>query len=191
MTDALSYLRQRTRAQHAELEGIPVFSAIMQSTVSIDDVSRLLRVLYRFHAAHEAPLRRLLANSAAAPLYLPRQAVLANCLQGLGCTLPEPPPQTLDLSSLAYGLGALYVIEGSTLGGSLIARHCCKMLPASVHPHLTYFSSLAENVGQHWQAVTTSLCLLLTEPEAQSQAGDSACAVFSTLQDLARQTEST
>nr|GFC70870.1 hypothetical protein [Tanacetum cinerariifolium] len=75
-------------------------------------------------------------------------------------TCPDMPP----LGTWPQLLGAMYVVEGSTLGGQVIARQLAK----SNIPMRSYFSGYAERTGPLWKV----FCQLLTQeatPENEAE----------------------
>lgn len=61
------------------------------------------------------------------PRGAPRTALLADDLAQLG--MPMPPPLPFALPDEASAWGALYVVEGSRLGGAMLARQVGQGLP--------------------------------------------------------------
>jgi heme oxygenase len=117
-------LRAATRAIHRRLHRHPALAAAARGEIDLDDYRQLLRRLYGFHRAFEnvyagaAQRLQLVAGS--------RAELIALDLAALGamradisrlplCALRQP-------SGEPAALGALYVIEGSALGGALIAQ---------------------------------------------------------------------
>ena len=60
-------------------------------------------------------------------------------------------------SSRAAILGAAYVLEGSTLGGQIIARHLTATLQLTGTDGRRFFSSYGERVGSQWQEFRAEL----------------------------------
>lgn len=125
-------LREATAAAHERLHGIPVFLALAEGRLDRPAYAGLLRRLLGFHAAVEAalaaapPLARYgidLAARRRAPLL---QADLAH----LGLPAEAPLAPVPAFPGAAEALGALYVTEGSTLGGRQLARGLDHLLPA-------------------------------------------------------------
>lgn len=57
----------------------------------------------------------------------------------------------------AQFLGALYVMEGSTLGGRFLARHVVAELGEAYGPATRYFQGHGEQTGSMWREVTARL----------------------------------
>ena len=63
-------------------------------------------------------------------------------------------------------LGAMYVVEGSTLGGQQIARHVDEALGMDANRGAAYFRGYGERTAEMWQAFKA----VLTEvPDAESE----------------------
>jgi heme oxygenase len=128
-------LRTGTRDLHDSIEANPRFSRLMAADLTRGEYINLLVRLFGHHVAAEAAL------ALAAPLLPPglqlerrlrRTALLANDLGQLGlapatiAALPRCPVAPCDTAEDAWG--QLYVLEGSALGGQLIARHLAATL---------------------------------------------------------------
>ena len=72
--------------------------------------------------------------------------------------LPRASPAVLpDLPTFAHALGALYVIEGATLGGRLILRDLEPRIGASIAGATRFFGGRGEAVGPMWQSFRVAL----------------------------------
>ncbi|MBG0797772.1 biliverdin-producing heme oxygenase [Methylocystis sp. L43] len=118
-------LRAATRETHQRLHRHSGLSAAARGAIGLDDYRQLLMRLYGFHLAfentHASAMQKLgfIASS--------RAELIALDLAALGimrfdvCRLPQC-AALRQPSSEACALGALYVVEGSALGGALIAE---------------------------------------------------------------------
>jgi heme oxygenase len=147
---SLSALRLQTAENHARLEkSLDLFA-------SVYTISQYTAHLVKLHS-WLAPLEAALDNSPAVhalPLDWPNRRKLATLekdLAYLGATrrppLPAPPCR-----SAAEALGALYVLEGSMLGGQVICRHYADLLGLSPERGLAYFSGYGALTGPRWRA---------------------------------------
>jgi heme oxygenase len=72
--------------------------------------------------------------------------------------LPRASPALLpDLPTFAHALGALYVIEGATLGGRLILRDLEPRLGAPIAGATRFFGGRGEAVGPMWRSFRAAL----------------------------------
>ncbi len=134
------YLRQETRADHAAVD--TAFAAF--DLASPGDYGRFLTAHARVLPRAEA----LTNPGALLPDWRGRQEALRQDLEVLG--LPEPEPLPFELpAGIAPRWGAVYVLEGSRLGGAVLARTVRQGLP------LAYLS--AGHSGGSWQRLMAAL----------------------------------
>jgi heme oxygenase len=146
-------LRTETRAAHEAIEAALNLDASLASPQAYRD---LLARVYAFHAGWEPVLAALIGD----PVFLdPRRKLdlLAADLAHLGLTpaqisalAPRPPAPPLTTLSQAYG--ALYVLEGSTLGGQLISRQVAERLGFGPDDAAHYYNAYGRSVGARWRA---------------------------------------
>jgi heme oxygenase len=120
---------------------------------------RYRRLLERFHGFHAELEPRLDAWHVAEPVldWPPRRKLpgLRADLARLGVShaavaqLPRC-PDVPRVDSTADALGALYVVEGATLGGTLIVRHL-RTEPLVPHGAVDFFGSSGADVGRRWR----------------------------------------
>jgi heme oxygenase len=139
VTSLRERLRHATRELHAALDSDPLSAALLSADVTIDTYRRFLERTYGFLA----PLERQLAaaplaeEQAACGLALSdRTPLLRADLAALGAdtvaidTLPTM-AALADVSRRGHALGMRYVVEGSAMGGLVIAQHVGKRLGVS------------------------------------------------------------
>jgi heme oxygenase len=63
--------------------------------------------------------------------------------------------QLPPMLNIEDGIGCLYVLEGSTLGGQLIARELSRKFRIDQHSGAAFFQSYGENVGSMWIQFST------------------------------------
>lgn len=95
----------------------------------------------------------------------------------------------LDLEFLATfnrALGCLYVLEGSTLGGTIISKHFSQKLGLTPDRGLAYFTSYAERTGEMWRRFQKALSDYVEQSpnpkEISEEIVQSACQVFELLE---------
>ena len=168
-------LRRETRQAHDSLDAsLDLIGPMLR-------LPQFIRLLGRFHALHrvvEPTLAALLEPSLLAGRG--KLAALEHDLRVCGAdpidvvTLAGPnlPP----LINRAAALGALYVIEGSTLGGRVIARHLrqAHVIPTDAFRYLEIYDGHA---GEMWRNVCRALDTVC-DPDDANHSVRSAIAMF-------------
>lgn len=97
-------------------------------------------------------------------------------LADLGLSIPPALPVP-DFASTPEILGALYVIEGSRLGGAMLARQVPRDLPCRF---------LSDNDSSRWRSLIALIELELLSPATQAAALSAARATFALFEAAAR-----
>lgn len=148
----LARLRTETRAAHEALEAqVP----LTDPGLTLDDYAAVLRGF----SAVVLPLERRLAElDLPAGLEWPtreRSNLLRRDLADLHAEAAAPAHSWTDLTP-AGALGACYVLEGSTLGGQVIARHL-RRLDLTPERGARYFAGHGADTGPRWKAFMAAL----------------------------------
>ncbi len=158
-TSIAQVLKQETKAAHEAIEQNDMMRCLMQNDLSVAHYIAVLEKKYTYYMALEPIIAPYLKNIGFD--YEPRKkAHLAyQDLLGLGRqdtairNLPTCSNHYLpSITCAAQAIGVLYVLEGSTLGGQMIARHLKQVLPTDLHAHTCFFAGYPkEEVGKMWQ----------------------------------------
>jgi heme oxygenase len=147
-------LRHATRSAHDRIElALPFFDAGLTRTRYV----RVLQALYGFYAPVE-PLCELVVGASGAALELRTRrklALLGADLAVLGHTRRDlealPTCRALPTMTLAsQALGVLYVLEGATLGGQIIARRLHDFLGIDAVGGAAFFGCYGERTREMW-----------------------------------------
>ena len=158
----LGKLKEATKEQHKNLEGTV---NVMDEMFSMDNYKNLLAKFYRFYSGIEPELAKLnwseVKHNFDDRLKLPKiEKDLAN-LGILDQVKKELSPwdSLPSLDSHAKAFGALYVIEGATLGGQVIKRHLEQHLKITPENGGKFFSGYGEMTGKMWKefCMTTTI----------------------------------
>ena len=180
-------LRLHTRAQHERIEAA---LNIPDSIRNRDDYARLLAAFYGFHVPLETALLQHEASLSAVGVKLSarRRAhkARADLLSLYGgseaiqkLTLCPLPPA---LPTWRHALGSLYVVEGSTLGGQIIARQLHRHLNLQAAAQLRFFSAYGSRTGTMWRAFVAALNRLNLAAEDAAHVLQGAEATFEALE---------
>ena len=146
----ISRLREATAADHEAVEGsVPLVSPDLNRLGYIAVLERLHGIVaaWESYAQARAPewMRPYLDERR-------RLALLDRDLLVLGRVPPDGDrPEMPTLNGDAALLGAAYVMEGSRLGGQLIARHVEKQLGLRSGEGDAYFVGFGDSTGAKWK----------------------------------------
>ena len=123
-------LRAATAEAHERLHHLPAFAALAAGGLDRAAYADLLGRLLGFHEPMEAALAACLGDAAFGLdlRALRRAPLLHGDLDTLGASAALPRAPTPEFASPAAAMGALYVTEGATLGGRLLARGLDRLL---------------------------------------------------------------
>jgi heme oxygenase (biliverdin-IX-beta and delta-forming) len=146
-------------------EALPDYNAVEQSVPLMDeelDVDTYVSCLLKLHGIIAAWEEWAAANAPAwiQPLLAVRRRgqLLMLDLMWFGVdTSGEARPTLPEMRDTASLLGAMYVMEGSTLGGQLIARHVELVLGLTAGRGNAYFRGHNERTGQLWKEFCDAL----------------------------------
>ncbi len=153
-------LRAATDALHRATERQFALERRIASRAGYRD---LLAALYGFHAPLEAALRRIgWSENPGLEQRFCKTRWLAADLRALGVTdaAIHALPHCGDLPALASpsaGFGALYVVEGATLGGQLIVKQLAQRLGIGHEAGGYFFASYGPQIGPMWRSFVAAL----------------------------------
>lgn len=170
-------LRSETRAAHDAIERDLDWE---RRVSTIDGYRQLLARFYGFHRTWEPAIAASIDDES---FVGPRRKLplLEADLLHLGMTptaiekIPEP-DLLIRPRTRAEALGSMYVLEGSTLGGQLIARRVAEKLGLKPGAGLSYHCAYGDAVGPMWQAFRARLGEL--SPSEEDEAIGSANTTF-------------
>jgi len=171
-------LRQETEADHHNVEGVV---PLMRQGLNAAEYVQCLQRIYGVVAAWEERASEI-GPEWLQPSLLARQRrpLLELDLAWFGVAEKEDGrPMLPEMNDLPSFFGAMYVMEGSTLGGQLIARHVEVALHLSEGQGSSYFRGHGSQTGPLWKEFCEMLKLRI--PDEQTDAVVvSAKAMFST-----------
>lgn len=161
----LEQLKSDTLANHQQLEKKLI--AQLKGMQSPSDYIRILQVFYSYFGALEDKIDQFIGFDQLGD-YADRRKTssIKNDILSLQGDVPEKaaPEHLPELDNAFQAFGALYVIEGSTLGGQVISKMISKQLTLASDEGLSFFKSYGENTMLMWERFKTVL-----ENQANSQ----------------------
>ncbi len=172
-------LRAATAEVHARLHRHAGFASIQNGTIDLVAYRQLLIRLYGFHVSFEA----VMGISSERSAWL--QDDLAAVSIG-GQPTPAKIPRCTALAGFdtpAGRLGALYVVEGSTLGGRHLARQLDHLLGSTGSAGRRFFLGRGIDTTTAWNAFLARMTSSTRTPAARRQTVAAAVRTFSIFQD--------
>jgi heme oxygenase len=172
LATARNALREATAASHQRLHHLPSFASLAAGRLDRPGYVRLLERLLGFHAPIEATIASALAdeNFGLDLSRCRRSHLLVQDLRVLGagdsCSPPSRPMVDRPaLTSAAEAMGWLYVVEGSALGGRLLARHLDHVLPPHDASGRLFLLAGGDSAHISWREVCQAVDVCGLEPE--------------------------
>ncbi len=157
----LGHLKNKTATHHQIAEKKNLAKHIIDHTITTDQYKELLKKNYRVYSAVETYLdtnKNLLCSNLQSFISLEKSKALKKDLDTFSIDLTPISDAGIGLPANVGSLtGALYVMEGSMLGGLLIAKHLkkCRNLSSNLTHH--FFEGNPEYHTRRWK----SLCKIL------------------------------
>jgi heme oxygenase len=150
----LARLKSETARLHARAEEL---MPTLDELVVADHYAACVRSMHGFHAAWEPAIWATpgVADVIAEARERRKLPLLAADLAALRLTPALPARFDAELTC-ATALGALYVLEGASLGGQVIARHLRSNVRGDT-PSMRYFTSYGERTGAMWKSFGSAL----------------------------------
>lgn len=185
-------LRDATHAAHVRLNRHGLLAGLVKPKYSHASYARVLVAYYHFYRALEPAIDGYLAHAGVDFDYGVRRKTgwLAHDLRALGIDpdapawLPPHPPAGAAIASTAQLVGTLYTIEGSTLGGQLIARQLALNLGLTPANGALFFHGYGEHTQARWTHFLNFMEAQCAGSAERAVAAGSACATFAAMEAL-------
>lgn len=170
-----NYLKEKTANYHNEIEAKLESNKLFDGTFSDENYYKMLQVNHQFLKVYENAIKDFLTTKdidVLAQTNFDKTALIEKDLQELNLNNLAFETEA-NLSNRAEAFGALYVIEGSMLGGNVIAK-TLKKYPNLEHKSFNYFGHYGENLGQSWKTFLAYINEEFTTEEELNQAFEGA-----------------
>lgn len=145
-------LKEQTKALHDQVEEKMKSQKIMDRSFSLQEYHQLLRSNYYFLLEFEDAVFANISNETKVKLQSDERRklpVITKDLAGFE-DLENSHSKDISIKNEAEALGILYVMEGSTLGGNIIAKNLAKN-PTFDEVSFHYFGFYGEKTGPLWK----------------------------------------
>lgn len=164
------YLKKKTEIYHKEIEEKLESNKLFNSTFTDKNYYKMLQVNHVFLKSYEDSIKQFLTEKDLKNLALTKLnklQLIEKDIQELGIE-PQMANKQFELESRAEAIGVLYVIEGSMLGGNVIAK-TLKKYPFLENKSFNYFGHYGENLGQAWKNFINYINQEFTTEEEKQQ----------------------
>ena len=180
-------LKNDTGIAHKQLEKSACFKRLFADDYQISEYAQLLGYFYGYFSAIEPVLFTDLPQEYHSGLqYRTKIDLLRQDLAFLSTNADALPfCETLpELTSFAQKMGALYVLEGSLLGGRVIGRHLTSHFGADIVSALNFYHCYGENLDRQWRGFAEFMMHYFDNQNDQviNEVIEAANAAFTTLQ---------
>ena len=175
-------LKSFTGIEHKETEKLLIER--IKSIHSTEDYILLLKIFYGYFAPVEQQIRRFLTSNELADLHERRNVSrIKDDLRELGYEQNIPVSTDLPtIESYCHAAGAMYVQEGSTLGG----RHIARMISGKIEnaaQSLSFFEGYKEKTDVMWNSFKSFINNRFAEEEEAIQVMEGARQTFVKMKD--------
>jgi heme oxygenase len=151
----IEQLREHTAQLHQDLERV-LIPVIKQANTPAAYI-KLLQLFYGYYYPLEQYIAAHIDTTFPGGFENRRKAAqLLQDIQAMNGTLPDPCPTCSDIPEIhdnAQALGAMYVLEGSTLGGQVICQIIQRNLQVpEVNHALSFFNGYGEETRAKWDS---------------------------------------
>lgn len=176
----LAHLKSATAGHHARVEAA---MPSLDQLATPGGYAAALRALHGFHAAWEPAIWRTPGVAEAGMDGGRRKLPLLQAdLRALAVEPCAPGAPPARLAGAAEALGALYVLEGATLGGRIIHRHTAGVLGVTPEQGAAYYQGYGDETGARWKAFGQALTRFADETGTASRVVAGAVACFAALE---------
>jgi heme oxygenase len=186
-------LKNATAKSHDELELLMFVGEIMNKTLTSEQYKSLLITNYLVHSEYEGNIHQMLNDTLKNDLQIEKRSKLESLkldLEEAGINSAQIDREFVDLPLLNFNyssmLGAMYVLEGATLGGNVIYKKL--MLNSNLTDlgyKFHYYSVYAADLMPHWISFVKTINI--APQVSEDQAAEGASSMFNAIATISKQ----
>jgi len=155
--ELMSYLKESTNERHLQIRAGALAQKIMDGELTLDEYQILILANYWFHGYLEAVITKVLSPDQLIALEYDKRAKASYAeeeLIALGIS-PSAIPEALNppvFEDYPEALGALYVTEGTAIGGALIRKQLLQHEIITEHALLKFYGCYGKALAPLWKS---------------------------------------
>ncbi len=159
----LENIKHATAASHQHLESSPLLSPLTADTITQEHYLKVLRAFYGFFQPLEENINKITGFKQYLPDFESRRKVrsMLKDMEHINDTYHvsdiELCKNLPEVTNPEQAFGAMYVLEGSTLGGRFIAKNLKKHLNLDEEHGACFFSGYGSDTGKRWKTFQLAL----------------------------------
>lgn len=178
-------LKAETADHHKATEEVSFGHKIMSGALTLDEYKLLIEKNYLLHVLIEMALVKSDVIPADFELLsrLKTQALIDD-LTTLNHPIPAVPQINVTYTTLAEALGAMYVVEGATLGGAYIYKALQRNTAIAPIGKFSYYGVYGDQIGPNWKKFQEALNKHIHTKELEDQTIESAKQAFDLFRNI-------
>jgi heme oxygenase len=184
-TGFLKQIKEATAEQHTAMEADPLLAQLLSPQLTRAQYICYLSLFLKVSEAYEANILPISISTLSPWKVTPPSEKIYRDLQLLGVEIPIEPVQAYRLpdafSGPAFALGFTYVMEGSKLGGKVLARAVCKTLGLSESAGVVYLSDHGQDSFPLWKQFIDQFAEFIIFFNGEKQAIEGANQAFASI----------
>lgn len=163
-------LKRDTAPLHAQVDAMvaPMLSERDHYRLLLAGLRDAYGVIERELTRHAAQLARVAYDLA----HRTKLCWLDQDLTALSGSTPRAPQTSFTLFNASAAFGAVYVVEGATLGGQVIARQVIPALAISPENGCRFFTGYGADTGERWRETRDAIAAHLASAAAPDAAAE-------------------
>lgn len=172
-------LKTETADHHKATEDVSFGHKIMSGSLTLDEYKVLIEKNYLLHVLIEMALVKsgLVPEDFELLSRLKTQALIDD-LTTLNHPVPSVPQIDVTYNTLAEALGAMYVVEGATLGGAYIYKALQRNPVVAPVGKFGYYGVYGDQIGPNWKKFQEGLNKHINTKELEDETIESAKRAF-------------
>ena len=186
----LNRLRSQTAELHERLEQLPLSLLLTSPQLTLKDYIYYLQMMYAVNIDAEKNIYSML-HKVITDIEVRKKshyikediAFLNSDMQAITFSFLQP----LSECSIAFALGIMYVLEGSTLGGRFILKNVEKILQLNEQKGASYFAGYRSSTSEKWKSFINAMVDYQSKTNNDATIIDGAKHAFNSIYNLMKQ----